>query len=188
MSVLGHIAIGVVTARAGTPGLERGAADQRRSGPLAGRMAALAALALGPDVDLLLGAMFPGVSVFEHRGPTHSLFVAALIGVLVAGALTAGGNGRPLRWGLVAGLVVASHGLVDSVGSSDLGVQLFWPFSDERFLAPWRFLPDPSLGRPFVTQFLWPLAAEAVLYLPAWVYAFAPRSVLGAHVRRRPQP
>jgi len=171
MSVLGHIAIGVVAGRAST-------ADRADHAVLVGRMACLGALALLPDSDFVLQAMFPNVEALEHRGATHSLAVAAFIGLAIAFALLVARAEHPLRWGLVAALVVASHGLMDSIGDSTLGVELLWPFSDVRVLAPWHLLPDPSLTPPLVRNFLGALTAEAVVFIPAWLYAFVPRRML----------
>src|SRR3954451_13870635 len=168
MSVLGHVAIGVVAARAVTPPEQ----DEER---LAGRMVGLALLALLPDSDFILSAMAPRVELLEHRGATHSLAVAVTVGLIIAFALSLSGNPDALRWGLVAGAVVASHGLIDTFGETDLGVELFWPFSDVRVLAPWHILPNPGLYRPLVTNFFGELALEAILFLPAWLCAFWPR-------------
>ena len=169
MSVLGHVAIGVVVARRSTP-------SDAPSELTATRMIWLAALALLPDSDLVIHEFLPDVSAFDHRGATHSLAVAVVVGILVGLALAAAQAEHPVRWAIIAALVVASHGLMDTIGDSSLGVQLLWPFSDARILAPWHLLPDPSLERPFLTNVYGKLAMEAVLFLPAWLYAFWPRS------------
>jgi inner membrane protein len=171
MSVLGHVAIGVIAGRATTP-------DREPHGALASRMAGLAALALLPDSDFLLQAVFPNVAAIDHRGATHSLAVAAFVGLVAAFALVLGRADHPIRWGLIVAVVLASHGLMDTIGDSNLGVELLWPFSDVRFLASWHLLPDPSLTPPLARNFLAALAAEAVVFLPAWLYAFTPRSWL----------
>jgi inner membrane protein len=169
MSVLGHIAIGVVTARAITPA--DGEPEQ-----LVGPMVGLALLALLPDTDFILGAIAPRVALFDHRGPSHSLAVAVTVGLVIAFALSVSGNPHALRWGLIAGAVVASHGIMDTFGQTDVGVELFWPFSDVRVLAPWHLLPNPALYRPIAANFFGELAIEAVLFIPAWLYAFWPRA------------
>jgi inner membrane protein len=171
MSVLGHVAIGIVVARAITPAAET--PDR-----LAPRMVGLAALALLPDSDFVLGALARGSPLFIHRGPTHSLLAAVLVGLVVAFVLVVARDPAALRWGLIAGLVVASHGFMDAIGDSSVGVELLWPFSDVRLLAPWQLLPDPSLTPPLVRNFLGALLAEAVVFSPAWLYAFLPRSLL----------
>jgi len=177
MSVLGHVAIGVVTARAITkPGPEPGV------GRLAVRMTALATLALLPDIDFVARALVPGVPLFDHRGFTHSLVFAALVGLVVGWVLLVTRSDRPFAWAALAAAVVASHGLLDLIGDSELGVELLWPFSTVR-LIPLQLLPDPALAPPLLQHFLVPLAEEAVLFLPAWLYAFTPRSLLPRAIR-----
>jgi inner membrane protein len=100
---------------------------------LAGRPGAAVAGGVGvlwlatlPDVDLRI----PGV---PHRGPTHGLAFAALVGAALggAGALVAGplGLGAPARVGLfafgVGAFGVCAHLAGDALTPS--GVPLFWP-------------------------------------------------------------
>jgi inner membrane protein len=173
MSVLGHVAIGVVVAR-------RFTAPNAPSGRLQARLLGLGALAIVPDCDLILQQLIPSATLFQHRGATHSLTVALLVGLVVGLILLGNGDRHPIRWGLIAAVVVASHGLMDAFGQSDLGVELLWPFSDARYLAPWHILPNPALQPP-LSYFWWgPLLEELILYLPLWVYAFLPRSWLSA--------
>jgi inner membrane protein len=56
---------------------------------------------------------------------------------------------RSVRAGAIATLVVASHGLLDALTDGGLGVAVFWPFSNERFFAPWRPLPVAPIGARF---------------------------------------
>jgi inner membrane protein len=168
MSVLGHVAIGVVVARRTTSAEEPGE-------PLAPRMLGLAALALLPDVDFLLHDLFPRVELIDHRGATHSLAFALLVGVVVGLVILGAGQGHPVRWGVIAAGVVASHGIMDTFGQTDLGVELLWPFSDVRLLAPWHILPNPSPGQPIVSSFLIPLGLELLVFQPAWLDEFWPR-------------
>ena len=80
----------------------------------------------------------------------------------------------------LAALVLASHGILDTFTDGGLGCALLWPFSDERFFAPWRPLPVAPIGRAFLSAAglhvaLW----EALLFAPFLLYALWPR------VRRR---
>ena len=55
------------------------------------------------------------------------------------------------------------------------GCALLWPFSDERFFAPWRPLPVAPIGRAFLSSWglhvaLW----EAVVFAPFFIYALWP--------------
>ena len=169
MSVLGHVAVGAIAARAVSA---RDVSLPR----LAAYAVAFAALALLPDTDLVLHALAPQVHLFAHRGPSHSLAVAALIGTVVALAAPAGTRAR---LGVLVAAVVASHGLLDALGTSGLGVELLWPFTGIRFLAPWHMLPNVDLARP-VASIVAVLALELVLFAPAWLYALWPRTALPA--------
>ena len=56
--------------------------------------------------------------------------------------------GRPLlRTCVLAGLVVASHGLLDTLTDGGLGAALLWPVSEARLFAPVRPLPVAPIGR-----------------------------------------
>lgn len=167
MSVLGHVAIGVATARRITP-----AGDQ---GKLSWRMAVFSMLALLPDIDLALGAVARSMPLLDHRGATHSIAVAVGVGGAIALVIRVQGRQNAAAWGIVACALVASHGLLDSLGDSDLGVALLWPFSDVRLLAPWHPLPNPSLPGMFSSSGLATLAIEFLVLLPFWLYAFLPR-------------
>jgi len=57
----------------------------------------------------------------------------------------------PLRTALIALAVVSSHALLDTLTDGGLGCALLWPFSDERFFAPWAPLPVAPIGRAFLS-------------------------------------
>lgn len=168
MSMLGHVAVGVATARLITP-----AGESRLLGT---RMVLLAGLALLPDVDFLMHAVAPSVGAFAHRGASHSFAFAMLVGAGIAVAIAPRGGRRAVGWGLLVSALLASHGVLDSLGESDLGVALLWPISDARFLAPWHFLPNPPSWPGLVSALgLMSLAFEFTVFLPFWIYAFVPR-------------
>src|SRR5215813_9074732 len=171
MATLGHVAVGVVAARwrASRPGAP----------PLALSMLGLSALSLLPDVDFVAFSLgIPYSHPFGHRGMTHSLAFALLVGLVVAVALRL--RGRPvLSDSLLAAAVVASHGLLDACTTGGLGVEFLWPLDTERFFTPWRFIPVAPLGsRMLSARGMSVLLTEAVLFLPAWAYAFWPRGQL----------
>jgi inner membrane protein len=166
MSLLGHIAVGVSVARGVTRTTEPRPVLDRR-------MVGLAGLAMLPDIDFLLHDLAPRVALFDHRGPSHSLLVAVVVGSLVGLVLLARGHPDGAAWGLLAIAVVASHGLLDLFGDTTLGVALLWPISDARILAPWHILPNPPAVLSWGT--LWDVGVEAVVFVPAWLYAFWPR-------------
>lgn len=139
-------------------------------------MLGLAALSLLPDVDVVTFRLgIPYSHPLGHRGMTHSPAFAVLVGLAAYLALRM--RGRPaLGDALLATLVVASHGVLDAMTSGGLGVEFLWPADPHRFFLPWRFIPVAPIGaRMLSIRGLSVLLTEAVLFLPAWAYAFWPR-------------
>ena len=169
MATLGHVAVGVVAARwrASRPGAP----------PLPLSMLGLSALSVLPDVDVLAFTLgIPYSHPFGHRGMTHSLLFAVFVGLLVALGLRL--RRRPvLLDALLATVVVASHGVLDALTTGGLGIEFFWPLDTDRYFLPWSFIPVAPIGaRMLSPRGLSVLLTEAILFLPAWAYAFWPRS------------
>jgi len=161
MASIGHVAVGLAAARA---------QDNRPSWPA---MLGWSALSLLPDIDVA-GFMrgVPYGAEWGHRGATHSLTLALAGGVLV-------GLGARLfkrsfaKTMALAVLVLASHGLLDTMTDGGLGIALLWPFSLARFWAPWRPIPVAPIGPAFFTTEGAMIAlTELGLFLPLWLYAF----------------
>jgi inner membrane protein len=169
MASLGHVAVGMAAAR----GLLPGGASTRR---LAGGMTGLSLLSLLPDADVVgfrLG--IPYGAEWGHRGASHSLAVAVLVGGLAALLAPRLGLAR-LRGGLTVGLVVASHGLLDALTDGGLGAALLWPFSHARLFAPLRPLPVAPIGAGMLSaRGLFVSAVEVLAFLPLWLFALWPR-------------
>jgi inner membrane protein len=100
-------------------------------------LAALGCSAL-PDLDVV-GFHF-GVrygDLWGHRGLTHSLLAAAILGAAVG--LLLGKNSRQRVFlSFLLTVVAASHGLLDAMTNGGLGVALFAPFDSHRYFLPWR--------------------------------------------------
>ncbi len=143
-------------------------------------MTALAALALLPDIDFVGPLVFnvDNESIFGHRGATHSLAFAVVIGLVVSAAAPLLDVPR-ITAGVVAACVVASHALLDGLTETGgAGVALLWPFVDGRISSPWRPLPIAPIGPELLTtQGLALLVAETAVFLPLWLYALWPRRV-----------
>lgn len=80
-----------------------------------------------PDLDLIVGT---------HRGPTHSVFAAVVVGLAVAALASRARASAPWRLGVAAGAAWASHVLLDWLGSdtsAPIGVMALWPFSRAYF-------------------------------------------------------
>ena len=173
MATLGHVAVGVVAAR--------WRASRRGGLPLPVAMLALSALSLLPDADFIAFHLgIPYSHPLGHRGMTHSLAFALLVGLAVGLVLRL--CVRPaFADALLVTVVVASHGVLDALTTGGLGVEFFWPFDPQRFFLPWRFIPVAPLGaRMLSARGLSVLLTEAVLFLPAWAYAFWPRRSAGS--------
>ena len=79
------------------------------------------------------------------------------------------------RTALIALVVVSSHGLLDTLTDGGLGCALLWPFSDERFFAPWTPLPVAPIGRAFLSgEGLRVATVELVVLSPLLAYALWP--------------
>jgi inner membrane protein len=122
-----------------------------------------------PDLDAV-GRPFYGVPgdlqfLGGHRAFTHSLFFAAILGVVVAlGTLTrVQWRGLRIRLALFVVVVTASHGALDALSENAIrqGIQFLSPFSLERYVAPWRPLDGPNefvlclLPLLAITRFVW---------------------------------
>jgi inner membrane protein len=106
--------------------------------------------AMLPDVDVL-GFAF-GIrygDMLGHRGLTHSLAFATLVGGAVA--LLVSGKALQSRktwlpFAVYYFVVTASHGLLDAMTDGGLGVAFFAPFSNVRYFFPWRPIKVSPLG------------------------------------------
>jgi inner membrane protein len=99
-----------------------------------------------PDLDVIAFRFgIPYASPFGHRGFSHSIAFAIIVALL--GTFAA-------RWfqaspGVVFGylfLAAASHGILDCFTNGGLGIALFWPFSSERYFAPFQPIEVSPLG------------------------------------------
>jgi inner membrane protein len=167
MASIGHIAVGMAAGRAFT------------KDPVLWKKAALAfsVISIWPDVDAV-GFLF-GVSYGDtlgHRGATHSLLLALLVG-LVSYAFAQRHGLSPARTAVFGTVVAASHGLLDTMTyGGGLGCALLWPFSDTRFWAPVRFIPISPIGLGLLSaRGLRVMLAEVVIFAPFWIYAIWPR-------------
>lgn len=101
-----------------------------------------------PDVDFLPGLLIGDARAF-HRGPTHTLLAAVVVGIVFA--LMAGRRDRRyVRAFIFAFAMYGSHLVLDAITpdtSGLAGIQLFRPVSDVYVSAP---IPLPSAVRTFI--------------------------------------
>jgi inner membrane protein len=177
MASIGHIAVGMAAARAYDP-------DRP---PRWSSMALWSALSLLPDIDVV--GFLRGVpygAPWGHRGATHSLTLAVVGGIVTGLAarsswLGTRDSGLGARWFkrptlqtiAFATIVLASHGLLDTMTDGGLGAGLLWPFDLTRYFAPWRPIPVAPIGLDFFTLDGATVAlSELLLFLPLWLFAF----------------
>jgi inner membrane protein len=138
--------------------------------------ATLVALSLVPDLDVVAFALgIPYSAPWGHRGAAHSLAFAGFCGLACALAARAAGASA-VRMGVLGGLVVATHGVLDTMTDGGLGIALLWPWSNRRFFAPWRPMPVAPIGAGmFSARGLEVMLTETVLFLPLFIYGLWPR-------------
>ena len=102
-----------------------------------------------PDFDVAAGFFTDTVSALEiHRGFTHSIVFAVVIGLLFAWLLTLWDKRATLKeWWLFWFLTFVTHPLLDA--HTTWGTQLFWPF-EIRLAYKNIFVIDPLYTVPFL--------------------------------------
>lgn len=129
-----------------------------------------------PDADVLAFRLgIPYADQFGHRGASHSLAFAVLLGLLACAVAPRLRSSRLAAF-LFVTVACASHGLLDMLTNGGHGVAYFWPWSDHR-----HFLPTPvievstlNLRRFFGPAGLAVLQSELRwVWLPALIMGFA---------------
>jgi inner membrane protein len=143
-----------------------------------GLLIAGVAASMLPDADVILfrfGATYD--DVWSHRGFSHSLGFAMLLGLVAALAFRR--VAPPLLAFAFVAAAAASHGLLDMLTNGGHGVALLWPLTDTRYFFEWRPIQvSPLAASRFAaraaavarTELLWiwaPLLLVA-LVLRAW--------------------
>ena len=170
MASIGHVLVGMAAAR-----FDRGGRTLTWS-PISTAVV-WSGLSLLPDADVYgfrLGVHYE--DRWGHRGATHS-FAFAFLASVVVWAIAKVARLPAMRTALLAFAVICSHPLLDTLTDGGLGCALLWPFSDERFFAPWTPLPVAPIGRAFLSAEGFHVAVTELLLLsPFLVYALWPRA------------
>lgn len=112
-----------------------------------------------PDLDVLgYHAGVPYADAWGHRGASHSLALALLVGC-VAALLAPRLHARRGVAAVFLALCCASHGLLDMATNGGLGVAFLWPLDGERFF----FTHHPIRVSPLSLQRFFGPAGQAVL-------------------------
>lgn len=120
-----------------------------------------------PDLDVIAFSFgVPYGSALGHRGFTHSLTFAAVLALLGAGFY------RTLRtsfqrafWFLF--IAAASHGVLDACTTGGSGIALLWPWTNERYFAPYQVIAVSPIG---ISRFLSARGATVLQSELLWVW------------------
>ena len=144
-----------------------------------------------PDLDVISASFgVPYTSAYSHRGFTHSIEFAVTLGILAALAWRHFRTSATTAFMFVFAAAV-SHGLLDSFTNGGNGIALLWPFSNERFFAPWRVIQVSPIGigpifsmrglRVITSELLW-------VWMPAAIIGFTlsiAAMTISPHLARR---
>jgi inner membrane protein len=144
-----------------------------------------------PDVDVIAFSFgIPYGDMFGHRGFTHSLLFAVVIGAVVTWHLShllhlshlshpshPSHPSNRLALFLWFTAVTASHGLLDALTNGGRGIAFLAPFSDHRYFFPWRPIQVSPIGVGFFSpRGLLVLASEAGwIWVPSAIIAVSAR-------------
>lgn len=136
-----------------------------------------------PDLDVIgfrYGIRYN--DMLGHRGLTHSILFAAVLGALLGFTLFRNAQGSSWIIFLFLFLSTLSHTLLDMLTNGGLGVALFAPFSNERYFFPWRPIEVSPIG---VGSFLSEWGVRVIVSELRWVWLpSAAVSALGYIARR----
>ena len=153
-SVFGHIAVSTAIGYAFFPKQVR---------PLTLIVAGFCAFA--PDLDVLsFHYGIPYSSEWGHRGWTHSLMFALVIGSLIGLIFV-----RQPTWKSITAwfvLSMASHPLLDMLTNGGRGCALWWPFSSARIFFPFRPVQVSPLS---LEDFFSPWGLEVLASEVLWI-------------------
>lgn len=135
-----------------------------------------------PDLDVVAFRLgVPYAANFGHRGFSHSLAFALAVAVVGAGLASLLHSTRwRTFWFLF--LAAASHGILDALTNGGLGIAFLWPFSGERFFAPFQPIDVAPLSaaRFLSERGLAVLRSEALwVWLPCFGVAALARTFRG---------
>jgi inner membrane protein len=129
-----------------------------------------------PDADVLAFSFgIPYASIFGHRGITHSILFAFVLGLalywLFFRTSFPGKKGVAVSAFLIT--CTLSHGILDALTTGGLGVGFFIPFDNDRYFLPWQVIQVSPIGagkffskwglKVLWSEFLW-IGIPAIIY------------------------
>jgi len=135
-----------------------------------------AVLPMAPDFDVIgLPLGVPFLSMWGHRGISHSITGALVLGAITAALASRALGARCVPLALYFAAITATHGVLDALTTGGPGVAFFAPFDSTRYFFSWRPIPVSPLPKNFFSAwgwyvFRWELA---LVWIPAAVLAAA---------------
>lgn len=127
--------------------------------------------AMIPDADVLAFDFgIPYAHMFGHRGFSHSLFFAFLLGIVITTLFYRNFRLFSRKWWLYAfffSLITASHGILDAMTSGGLGIAFFAPFDTTRYFLPFRPIKVSPIG---ISRFFSEWGFKVVLSELFWIW------------------
>ncbi|ATQ76680.1 hypothetical protein CR152_20800 [Massilia violaceinigra] len=137
-----------------------------------------------PDFDVIgLRLGIPYANELGHRGASHSLAFAIVLGLLAAACASRLRASRMAAF-LFITVCTVSHGLLDMFTTGGLGVALAWPVSDARLFFPVRVIRVSPLS---LKTFLGPRGVVVMLSELLWIWLPAALAGLALHFARGKQ-
>lgn len=131
-----------------------------------------------PDLDVIAFHLgIPYEHALGHRGFSHALLTAALVGLGATLAAPWLKNARLVVFLFVAACM-ASHGLLDMLTDGGKGVALFWPFTGQRMFFPWHEIEVSPLR---LDRILSGRGVEVALSELRWIWLPAAATCLTLH-------
>ena len=135
-----------------------------------------------PDVDVIgfhLG--IPYQSPWGHRGFTHSIAFATVLGLLLT-PLSRYLNSAPHVVFSFCFVSCLSHGILDAMTNGGLGIAFFWPLSNNRYFFPFRPIQVSPIG---ITSFFSEWGFRVLVSEAVWILVPALTvGILGVFVRK----
>lgn len=148
-------------------------------------LAASCLVSVLPDLDVIAFRFgIPYASGLGHRGFSHSLLFALLVALIGACCH------KPLRSTFTKAflclfMAIVSHGILDAFTNGGLGVAFLWPFSVERFFAPYKLIEVSPLR---ASRFFSPRGGVVLLSELVWVWLPFMFAGFVAALMRKPKP
>ena len=120
-----------------------------------------------PDADVIAFYFgLPYESAWAHRGFTHSIFFALLMGAGAAAGARTLHSTRLIAFVFVS-VATASHGMLDAFTNGGAGIAFFWPFGNERYFMPLQLIQVSPIG---ISRFFSPWGAMVLWSELKWVW------------------